>query len=255
MLIVFIVIICMTVSGCAIMRYFDGSSNEDREKFSTSRDELWNEVKRLKQDNDARQRTLGEKQAAIDQMNTEITNLNDEVEGLRSEVADLKKERQQAGEGKQKNIEKAGKEEDLLKDQTSPLKEQTIGVEEKKGEISIPAKEGIKQEQKADVEKKDVVQTTTVEKGIGPKMLKIKVLSGNGKISSAKALSGKLTQLGYRVENIGMAPRSDFDVNTVYFAPEYKNEAQQMAARLGGDTIYKPLTWPSVFHMIVVAGP
>jgi outer membrane murein-binding lipoprotein Lpp len=248
MLIVFIVIICMTVSGCTIMRYFDGSSNEDREKFSTSRDELWNEVKRLKQDNEARQRALGEKQAAIDQMNIEMTNLKKETEGLKTEL-------QQAKEARQKDIEKAGKEEGLMKDQISPLKEQTIGVEEKKGEISIPAKEGIKQEQKADVEKKDVVQTKPVEKGIGPKMLKIKVLSGNGKISSAKALSGKLTKLGYRVENIGMAPRSNFDVNTVYFAPDYKNEAQQMAARLGGDTIYKPLTWPSVFHMIVVAGP
>jgi hypothetical protein len=238
----------MTVSGCTIMRYFDGSSNEDREKFSTSKDELWNQVKRLKQDNEARQRTLGEKQADIALMNIEITSLKQEMEGLKTDL-------QQAKEARQKDIAKADKEDKFLKDQISPLKEQTIGVEEKKGEISIPEKEGIKKEQKADVEKKDVVQTTLVEKGIGPKMLKIKVLSGNGKISSAKALSGKLTKLGYRVENIGIAPRSNFDVNTVYFAPEYKNEAQQMAARLGGDTIYKPLTWPSVFHMIVVAGP
>jgi len=229
-----ILVFCFMNAGCAGPAHSTGGLNNG----------LQSDVVRLKQDNESCQRIVGEKQAAIDQMNIEITNLNDEVEGLRSEVADLKKERQQTG-----------KEEGLLKDQKSPLKEQTIGVEEKKGEVSIPEKEGRKQEQKADVEKKDVVQTTPVEKGIGPKMLKIKVLSGNGKISSAKALSGKLTQLGYRVENIGMAPRSDFDVNTVYFAPEYKNEAQQMAARLGGDTIYKLLTWPSVFHMIVVAGP
>ena len=240
-----ILVFCFMNAGCAGPAHSTGGLNNG----------LQSDVVRLKQDNESCQRIVGEKQAAIDQMNIEITNLNDEVEDLRSEVAELKKERQQAGEGKQKNIEKAGKEESLLKDQISPLKEQTIGVEEKKGEISISEKEGRKQEQKADVEKKDVVQTTPVEKGIGPKMLKIKVLSGNGKISSAKALSGKLTKLGYRVENIGMAPRSNFDVNTVYFAPEYKNEAQQMAARLGGDTIYKPLTWPSVFHVIVVAGP
>ncbi|MCX5836879.1 MAG: LytR C-terminal domain-containing protein [Deltaproteobacteria bacterium] len=229
-----ILVFCFMNAGCAGPAHSTGGLNNG----------LQSDVVRLKQDNESCQRIVGEKQAAIDQMNIEITNLNDEVEGLRSEVADLKKERQQTG-----------KEEGLLKDQKSPLKEQTIGVEEKKGEISIPEKEGRKQEQKADVEKKDVVQTTPVEKGIGPKMLKIKVLSGNGKISSAKALSGKLAKLGYRVENIGMASRSNFDVNTVYFAPEYKNEAQQMAARLGGDTIYKPLTWPSVFHMIVVAGP
>ena len=242
---VVILVFCFMNAGCAGPAHSTGGLNN----------ELQSDVERLRKDNESCKRIVGEKQAAIDEMNIGMTNLKDEVGDLRSELDDLKKERQQAGEGKQKNIGKAGKEEGLLKDQTSTLKEQTIGVEEKKGEISIPEKEGIKQEQKADVEKKDVVQTTPVEKGIGPKMLKIKVLSGNGKISSAKALSGKLTKLGYRVENIGMASRTNFDVNTVYFAPEYKNEAQQMAVRLGGDTIYKPLTWPSVFHMIVVAGP
>ncbi|MEI8173020.1 MAG: LytR C-terminal domain-containing protein [Deltaproteobacteria bacterium] len=240
-----ILVFCFMNAGCAGPAHStSGLSNG-----------LQSDVERLKQDNESCQRIVGEKQAAIDQMNIEITNLNDEVEELRSEVADLKKERQQAGEGKQKNIEKADKEEGLLKDQISPLKEKTITVEDKKSENSGPEKEGVKHDPKADVDKKDAPQTTTVEKGVEPKVLSVKVLSGNGKMSSARAMSEKLKKLGYKIENTGLAPRSNFDVITIYFAPDHKSEAQQVAKQLGGGAIAKPLTWPSGFHVIVVTGP
>jgi len=61
--------------------------------------------------------------------------------------------------------------------------------------------------------------------------------------------------MGYKIEDIGLASRMDFKVNTIYFAPEYQNEAENLAARLGGETISKPMTWPSVFHIILVAVP
>jgi hypothetical protein len=61
--------------------------------------------------------------------------------------------------------------------------------------------------------------------------------------------------MGYRVEDIGTATRTDYEVNTIYFASDYKTEGQRLAARLGGKTIAKPLTWSSVFHIIVVAVP
>ncbi len=240
-----ILVFCFIFAGCAGYARTTGALASGSQS----------EVERLKQDNESSRRMIGEKQAAIDEMNIEMTNLKDEVEDLKSELDDLKKERQRAGETKQKNIEKTGREEGSLKDRKSRLKEETIGVEEKKEELPTSAKEEIKQEPKAGVEKKDVVQTAPVVIKTVPNMLKIKVLSGNGKITFAKALSEKLTKLGYRIENIGMAPRSNFDVNTIYFAQGYKNEAQQMAAQLGGGTIFKPLTWPSVFHMIVVTGP
>lgn len=240
-----ILVFCVMYAGCAGPAHTTGALASGSQS----------EVERLKQDNESSRRMIGEKQAAIDKMNIEMTNLKDEVEDLKSELDDLTKERQRTGETKQKNIEKTGRGEVSLKDQKSRLKEETIGVEEKKGDLYISAKEETQQEAKTGVEKQAVVQTTPVVKKTVPNMLKIKVLSGNGKITSAKALSEKLTKLGYRIENIGMAPRSNFDVSTIYFAQDYKNEAQQMAAQLGGDTIFKPLTWPSVFHMIVVTGP
>jgi hypothetical protein len=227
-----ILVFCFVNAGCAGPSHSTGALNNA----------LQIEVDRLKQDNESCQRIVGEKQAAIDNMNIEITNLNDEVEDLMSEAADLKNESQQAGGG-------------LLKDQINPLKEKTITVEDKKLESSGTENEGVKRDTTADVDKKDAPQTTKVEKGVDPKVLKVKVLSGNGKMSSARAMSEKLKNLGYKIENTGLAPRSNFGVVTIYFAPDYKNEAQHVAKQLAGIAIAKPLTWPSVFHMIVVTGP
>lgn len=84
--------------------------------------------------------------------------------------------------------------------------------------------------------------------------LKIKVLSGDGKLSSAKQLAEKLTKMGYRVRFVDLAPRSTFSQTTVYFSPAVKKEADSLATQLGGSTISKPLTWPSEFDLIVVTG-
>jgi len=80
------------------------------------------------------------------------------------------------------------------------------------------------------------------------------VLSGDGKIDSAKRMAKRLTVMGYRVESVGMAESSDYPANTVYFAANYKKEARTLASKLGKDTIVKPLTWKSVFSLIVVTG-
>jgi len=56
------------------------------------------------------------------------------------------------------------------------------------------------------------------------------------------------------VESVGMAESSDYPANTVYFAAKYKPEAKALAAKIGKDTIVKPLTWKSVFGLIVVTG-
>ncbi|NPV04626.1 MAG: hypothetical protein HPY67_07830 [Syntrophaceae bacterium] len=88
----------------------------------------------------------------------------------------------------------------------------------------------------------------------GLKSIRLKVLSGDGKIDSARRMAKRLTALGYKVENVGMAESSDYPANTVYFAEKYKKEARALAGRLGKDTIVKPLTWKSVFNLIVVTG-
>lgn len=88
----------------------------------------------------------------------------------------------------------------------------------------------------------------------GLKSIRLKVLSGEGKIDSARRMAKRLTAMGYRVESVGMAESSDYPANTVYFAAKYKPEAKALAAKIGKDTIVKPLTWKSVFGLIVVTG-
>ena len=48
--------------------------------------------------------------------------------------------------------------------------------------------------------------------------LKIKVLSGDGNISTARSLSKQLKQMGHKNVPIDYAPRSDFKTNTIYYS-------------------------------------
>lgn len=83
---------------------------------------------------------------------------------------------------------------------------------------------------------------------------KIKVLTGTGKLTSAKKISDRLRGMGYKVERIDYAPRFDFFTDTVYYAPAFSSEASRLAEGLKSGAVCKPLTWPSVFDIIVVAG-
>lgn len=91
-----------------------------------------------------------------------------------------------------------------------------------------------------------------VEKEI--RKLRMKVLSGDGDLNSAQEMAKKLRQMGYEIELIHYAPRSNFLQNTVYSPPKFQNEAKHLVLSLGRNTIYKPLTWPSIFDLIVVTG-
>lgn len=92
------------------------------------------------------------------------------------------------------------------------------------------------------------------KKPAGLKSIRMKVLSGEGKIDSARRMSKRLTAMGYKVEIVGMAETADYPANTVYFTANYKKEAKALASRLGKNTIVKPLFWKSVFNLIVVTG-
>lgn len=164
---------------------------------------------------------LQRSKASIAQLNEQMAAVNEELSSLKSEVQKMK-------EAEAAAVSEAGKE-----------------AQVKEADIS-----------KRDEMKKSADEKQTVEgKEISIKNLKLKVLSGNGKLPTARLMSEKLIALGYRVADIGTATRADYTVNTIYFASDYKTEAQQLAARLGGKTIAKPMTWSSVFHIIVVAVP
>jgi peptidoglycan hydrolase CwlO-like protein len=182
------------------------------------------DIQKLKDDNEAYKRSLQDKDGQIDRLNKQLSTMSREIETLKTEG-------QQAPIVMQKAIPKAEGGEAVLKDQVSALKDKTTAVEEKAA-----------------------ARTAVAEMGAGAKALRLKVLSGNGKISSAQAMSKKLKALGYRVEDTGLASRTNYRVHTVYYAAGYKSQAQRIAAQLGSGTVSSPLTWPSVFNVIVVAG-
>jgi len=84
--------------------------------------------------------------------------------------------------------------------------------------------------------------------------IKIKVLTGDGNLNSAKDMAKKLTNMGYKIKRIDRAPKSSFLRNTVFFAPKFQYQAKRLVSRLGGSTIVKPLNWYSIFDLIIVTG-
>jgi FtsZ-binding cell division protein ZapB len=84
--------------------------------------------------------------------------------------------------------------------------------------------------------------------------LKIKVLSGDGDLRSAQVMAEKLRKMGYETKAIALAPQSRFSRDTVFSTSKSLQEAKQLVSRLGGNAVLKPLTWPSVFDLIIVTG-
>jgi hypothetical protein len=82
----------------------------------------------------------------------------------------------------------------------------------------------------------------------------IKVLSGDGDINSAEAMENELENLGYKIYFTDMAPTSNFSQNTVFDAPNFQNKAKRLADSLSSKPVLKPISWPSVFDIIVVTG-
>ena len=182
---------------------------------------------------------LQRSKASIAQLNEQVASVNKELTLLKSEVQKMKEA-------------EAAKKESSVAGETGTSKEKDAAVAEmgKKAQVK-----------EVDISKKDEIKKSADEKQSmegkesSLKDLKVKVLSGNGKLPTARLMSKRLISMGYRVEDIGTATRTDYTVNTIYFNSGYKTEAQRLAAQLGGKTIAKPLTWSSVFHIIVVAVP
>lgn len=82
--------------------------------------------------------------------------------------------------------------------------------------------------------------------------IKIKVLSGDGKLSSAKETAKTLQSLGYKIDRVALAPSTKYSKTFIYYAKGREHEAAALADRLGRDTKLKPLSWKSIFDIIVV---
>jgi outer membrane murein-binding lipoprotein Lpp len=215
MLCIVTLILCLTTSGCLSSRYSDKTTGDE----------------------------LLKSKASIDALNEQMAALNKEIEALKNELQQIKEEQQK---------EKADTEEASPIGQTAAPEDRVIAsVPEPEKKDKIQEIDIVKEETKKAPEEKSIVS----QKEITLKALRMKVLSGNGKLSTARDMSTKVAKMGYKSEDIGLASRADYKTTTIYYAPEYRMEAEKLAARLGGETISKIMTWPSVFHIILVAVP
>jgi len=204
--------------SCAALEYLDGSSKEEVKKFKMTKGEIWNEMEKLKIESlvlQGQKITLREKSQRVrDEKENKLTRMRDKNEHLNKQISKLKEENQRIRDENQLFAEKATK-----------LQPKHITLSSKSYEL---------------------------EKDIGK--LRIKVLSGDGDLSSSKEMTKKLKNMGYKIKLAGHAPRSNFLRNIVYFAPKFQNEAKHLVFNLGGNTVHKPLSWTSVFDIIVVTG-
>ncbi|MFC1770081.1 LytR C-terminal domain-containing protein [Nitrospirota bacterium] len=84
--------------------------------------------------------------------------------------------------------------------------------------------------------------------------LTIKVLSGDGNIDSANDMARKLEAKGYVVKNIDFAPSASFSRHTVFYNKELKTTARELISTVGINAQLKPLSWTTVYDIIVVTG-
>lgn len=216
------------IHGCTTLEYIDGSSKEEIKKFKLAGYGMRNEMEKVRAENVNLQRQIDilnilgkEKQRIIDENENEIAGMRGENE---SKIARIRGENE------------------LLNEEIKKLKSENQRVKyENKSLVKILTRQKETLSSKSHALEKDI------------QGLKIKILSIDSK-NSAEKMAKKLRAIGYEIKSISYAPRSNFLRNTVYFAPEFKDKAEQLVASLGGKTRFKPLNWPSVFDLIIVTG-
>ena len=91
-----------------------------------------------------------------------------------------------------------------------------------------------------------------------PRAVRVKVLSGDGDPESALLVADVLREKGYEVGDVGVAPSEGFEAHAVFFAEGFADAARAIAREIGHGTNsmigIRPLTWSSVYDVIVVTG-
>ncbi len=227
-----IAVLILFCPGCTVMKHFDGSSEEERRLFSSSRQELLQEV------NTARSQYEKEKQVSAERENT-IRRLNAEVSDLKTDLSQKKAQLQELQESVAKEDARARLQAETLRDTTKKQEEAATPV------LPKSAAGGLRRENRegAGLEGKERSAPA----------IRLKVLSGNGKMAAAVRAAKRLSALGYRVGKIDLAPRANFRGLTLYYADGYEEEAQLLRKKFGTDMEVKPMTWASAFPLILVA--
>ncbi len=204
--------------GCATLEYLDGSSQEDVKKFKMSKSEMYDELQKLQAENE----TLRQQMASAEELNRQ---LREENEKKLAHVSEQNRSLNQ-------EIDRLKQDQQSISQQNEALKNKPAGVPaQTETATAAPA---------------------TVSKGA--KGLKIKVLYGNADPQSAAKMAQRLKNMGHDIQVVDQAPRSNFNITTIYFAPNSKYEAKRLISDLGDEILLKPLSWPSKFDLIVVTG-
>jgi phage shock protein A len=208
------------------------------------KDELWQQIKYFKFLNQTYQKTIKDKENELAQCNSQRATLNQKVETLRVQFQELKSRKDEAAR--------------MAMERKPPLAEPSIRPEMSqvavKGKPEETARIGPETKITEAVPKTPGEKKAIVTKPSTAKSVKIKVLSGDGKLPSARKMAKRLIKMGYKVQAIDLAPRSNIKKNMVFYSEDCRQEAEQILKRLGGKTVIKPLSWPSVFNLIVVTG-
>jgi small-conductance mechanosensitive channel len=231
-----------------------GEHDKELVRLREKNELLSQQIKELQSEN---QRINEEKESRIaglkGEHDKELVRLREKNELLSQQIKELQSENQRINEEKESRI--AG-----LRGED---KDELVRLREKNELLREQIKNVTKENQKVTYENKSLVKILTRQKSTllsqsnalkkYTQKLKIKVLSLDSK-NSAEKTAKKLNEIGYDIKSVSYAPQSKFSRNTVYFVPEFKDEAERLVVSLGGNTTFKRLDWPSVFDLIVVTG-
>jgi len=227
-----IVTLILFCSGCTALEYFDGSSEEERKLFSSSKEELRREATAAKSQYEKEKLLSAEREGTIRKLNAELSELKTDLSQKQTQLQELQ-------ESVARETARARLQDETIRD--AAKKEDVSGVQ-------APSKSA------AGELRKETREGTRIEgKERNASTIRMKVLSGNGKMTVAVRSAKKLAALGYKVAKIDLAPRANFRGFTLYYAPGYEKDAQQLRKKFSADMEIKPMTWASEFPLILVA--
>lgn len=231
--------------GCSAFKYFDNSSEEETRKYKMSKDEIWKERQSLERQNANLQRQMSALRQENQDLNGQVSASRREKENLRRQINIARKETPGNDPEVQTWMAKMKAQNEYLFTQLNKTKEENQRIRNENRLLA--SKLGKSPRPTEDLS----AQSPPSQKNI--RGIKIKVLSGDGNLNSAREMARRLRKSGYMIKTIASAQRK-FSRNTIFFASEFQNEARSLAPSLGGATVLKPLSWSSVFDLIVVTG-
>ena len=104
-LVILILHLCFIFQGCAALKYLDGSSEAEIKKFKMTKDEIWNEMQRLKIENAKLQEQINilreEDQRIRDENESKMASMRDQNGSFNEQINSLKEENQRLSDENQ----------------------------------------------------------------------------------------------------------------------------------------------------------